>query len=269
MKSGIQNESPLKFLLAIVGLTAFAMVMTTGIAYLVTSPPREFMFWIVVGFLCTIEFMLGILYVNTFARDRCEYRPSGAILSITYGIVGAFAITGLISISIYALVRDEQGSKDGIFSGILMALIVSWFIIAFFLYAYDLHSQSFDRPAQKKRAEHQSHSRNLRHILQSLRNIRTDSDLQRKGLEISIKKMEMIDAALAHSHGGGVRSWESRRQRPVTPENDNVIQNGIDLLFSILPKLSKSNPEDRDAAFEELEQCIAQISMAVDAHGLQ
>lgn len=268
MKSRDQSQGPWKFLAAVIGLTAFAIAMTVIVAYFVTSPPREFMFWVWVGFLCTIEFLLGILYVNTFARDRCEYRPSGATLAITYGIVAAFAVSGFISIFAYWAIRDEQGSSDIVFSGVLMALIVFWFVIAFFLYAYDLHSQSVLRPAQKKRTEHQGLSRNLKQFLYALHEVKTDSDIIRKRIETIIKKAEMAETALAHSHGGGSGSWESNQPNLINPERNQVILNSINSLNSIVPKLSQSLSENHETVFEELEQYIGQISLALEAQGL-
>lgn len=269
MTADIQRQTPVKFLLAVIGLTAAAMFMTAIVGYLVTEPPRGFMFWVGVGFLCTIEFLVGILAVNIFARARCQYRPSGAILAITYGIVGAFAASGLLSILVYWLVRDKEGTKDGVFTAVLMAITAVWFIVAFLLYAYDLHRQAIARPSQEKRAEHQGYSRNLKPILIALRAIKTDTDDRRKSLELITKKLETIDVALAHSHGGGLGSWEAGRSHPINPEQDLSIQDAIRSIDAILLRLSSDSSQNVDAAVDELKHCVTRISTAVATLGLE
>lgn len=269
MTTGIPKQSPVKFLLMIIGLTALAMLATALIGYFVTSPPRGFMVWVVVGFLCAIEFLAGILSVNILTKARSQYRPSGATLAITYGIVGLFAASALSSIVIYWSIRDANGTKDGAFIAILMGIMVFWFIVAALVYAYDLHSQITARPAIQKRAEHREFARSLNPILLAVRSVKTDDDERRNRLSIITKKLEMIDVALGHSHGGGLGSWEAGRSHPVAPEQDQVIQDGIGMMGGILPRLSKGTSVDVEAALSEFEECVQRVSTAVNSLELQ
>lgn len=268
MTTDTQRPSPAKFVFSIVGLTFLAMFATAAIAYLVTSPPREFMFWVSTGFLCTIEFLVGILWVNIFARARCDYRPSGATIAITYGIVGAFAASGLLSIIIYWISRDADGTKDNVFTAVLMGITVFWFIIAALLYTYDLHTQGVARPALLKRAEHRGYARSLKPILAALRDFRTVNDGHRMRIAVIAKKVETFDAALSHSHGGGIGSLEAGRSHEITPEQDQIIQQGIQTIQGILPRLSSESQSDTEVALTEIEQCVSRMSVAVDALGL-
>ena len=268
MTSDAQRPSPAKFILSIIGLTFLAMFSTAAIAYLVTSPPREFMFWVSTGFLCTIEFLVGIIWVNNFARARCEYRPSGATIAITYGIVGAFAASGLLSIIIYRIFRDADGTKDNVFTAVLMGITVFWFIIAALLYTYDLHTQGVARPALLKRTEHRGYARSLKHILAALREVRMSDDGHRTRLAVIAKKIETLDAALSHSHGGGTGSLEAGRSHEIAPEQDQVIQQGIQTIQGIVPRLAAASQSDAETAVTEIEQCVARMSFAVDALGL-
>lgn len=264
MSFQVQEPRPLKFILTILGLTAIAMATTAAVGYLVTDPPREFMFWIGMGFLCTVEFLFGILAVNTFARSRCEYRPSGAILAISYGIIGAFALSGLLSIIVYSIVRDDEGSRDGAFTAVMMALTVFWFIVAFLLYAYDLHAQAVARPAKEKRAEHKNYARSLAPLLSALRAFKTTDDGVRTRVSIALKKLESIDGALSHSHGGGIGSWEGGRQHPSPSGEDQSIQEGIGILLRLATEFSDGTATGVGAALNELEQCVERVSRALD-----
>lgn len=268
MTSDVQRRSPVKFILSIIGLTALVMLTTGIISFLVTSPPRGFMFWVSTGFLYTVEFLVGILWVNTFARASCEYRPSGAVLAITYSIVGAFAASGLLSIIVYWVFRDANGSKDDVFTAILMGITVFWFAIAFLLYAYDLYTQARERPAMAKRAEHREYARSLKPILAAIRSVKPADDEHRNRLALLAKKIETLDGSLSHSHGGGIGSWEAGRSHQLSPEHEQAIQQSILSIEGVIPRLGNGSGPDFASAISEIEQSVARISIAVDALGL-
>ena len=126
------------------------MLATAIIGYFVTTQPRGFMVWVLIGFLCTIEFLIGILTVNSMTKTHAQYRPSGATLAITYGVAGLFAISGLLSIEIYWSVRNTNGSGDGAFIAALIGIFIFWFIIAALIYFFDLHSQVVAQSCKRK-----------------------------------------------------------------------------------------------------------------------
>jgi len=227
------------------------------------------MIWVGVGFLCATEFLFGVLTVNIFARAKCQYRPSGAVLAITYKMVGAFAMSGILSIVVYWIVRDKDGTKDGLFTAVLMAITTFWFIVAFLLYANDLRTQAADRPAQEKRGEHKGYARNIKAALIGIRSVRTDSVERRRSLEVIAKKLEAIDVALSHSHGGGASSWEAPPSCSSNAGQDQVIQASIGTLESLLPELCKSGCTEFGPVDAELEQCVARLSSAVNALGIE
>jgi hypothetical protein len=254
----------MKFVLAVIGLTATAILVTATGGYLVTEPPRGFMVWVGIGFLCTIEFLAGILTVNIFARARCEYRPSGAILAITYGIIGAFAASGLLSIVVYWVLRDSEGSKDGAFTAAMMAITVFWFIVAVVLYAYDLHSQAVARPSKEKRAEHKNVAKSLAPLLSALRAFKTTDDSVRTRVSVALKKLESIDGAFSHSYGGGMGSWEGGRQHPSPSGEDQTLQENAGRLASLAPRFSGGIATDVGSTLTEIEQCIETVSRSLD-----
>jgi predicted nucleotidyltransferase len=55
----------------------------------------------------------------------------------------------------------------------------------------------------------------------------------------------------------------------MAPDQDQVIQDGIGVMGSILPRLSKGMSVDIDTALSEFEQCITRVSNAVNSLQLQ
>lgn len=264
MSCQVQEPRPLKFILTILGLTAVAVATTIAVGYLVTDPPRGFMLWVGVGFLCTVEFLVGLLTVNIFVRSRCDYRPSGAILAISYGIIGAFAVSGLIGIFVYSIVRDNSGSNDGVFSAVMIVIAVVWFIIAVLLYAFDIHSQSVISQANKKGREHEAIALSLAPLLHALRSFRTADNGLRGRACSALKKVEAIHVALAHSHGGGLGSWEGVRQHPLPSNEVEDMKEGIVAMAGLAARLSGESESDAGEALGELERCIKKASCCLD-----
>jgi hypothetical protein len=265
MTTGTPTQSPVKFLLTILGLTALAILATILIGYFVTTAPRGFMVWVTVGLLCTVEFLVGILSVNSLLTERSQYRPSGATVAITMGIVGLFAASAIVSLVVYRSIRDAGGTRDGSFLAVLIGIIVFWFIVAALIYSWDLRTQAVSRPMGEKRAEHRDLARSLSPVLSAIRSVRTEDDDHRSRLSVLTKRLEMIDVALAHSHGGALGSRETGRSHPAAPDQDRAIQDGIALIDGIVPRLSGRPSSDVDAALTELEQCVTRVLAAVNA----
>jgi len=261
--SVIERKIPLKFIGTIIGLTALTLLATVVFGYLVSAPPRGFMFWVSIGFVCTIEFLVGTLYINIYARNHCEYRPGGAIQAITYGIVGVYAVLGLISIILYGAARDATGGSDGVFAAIMLVLTTISFIAAVLLYAYDLHSQSLAKPMSDKRSEHRGYAVSLVPAFQALREITTDDYGFRRRLAIVEKKIQVVEVALSHSHGGGLGSWESGSTHPISPDQDQIIREGVCAIQHALSKICSAS-DVTEVVVAELERCVSELALAVD-----
>ena len=265
MSQGPPKSGAVRFIVLIAGLTALAICTTIVIGYLVTSPPREFMFWVVVGFLSTVEFLAGILAINNLARMRHAYRPSGAVQAITYGTVGAFAVSGFISIIVYLSVRGPLETGESVFGAVMMGITVFWFIIAALLYAHDLRTQEVSGPTSDQRLEHHSYASSLEPILASIRAVSTGDDAQRKRLSVLTKRLETIEAALAHSHGGGIGSWERGQAHPSSPEQNQSIAQAVAAMSSIASRILTGTTAGNDSAIDELEGHVTALDTAVEA----
>ena len=262
-----ESRSPagVKFVLLVLALTGVAIGATAAVAYIFSSPPRGTMFWFVTVFLCAVEFLAGILAVNILALSRAKYRPSGAILAITYVMVLLYAASGLIATVVYLALRSKSGSGDGKFLAVFLLITLLWFIIVAVLYAQDLFSQDTTRAVTEKRADHDRRARSLKTTLSKIRAVRTDDDNLRARLAVLAKRLEGAETALAHSHGGGVGSWETGKAHPLSPEDDKVLAECIDNIGEIADRIPLRDLEEVGAAISEMETCATRLSSKVDA----
>lgn len=251
-----------KFVALILGLAVLAILATLGIAYLVSGEPRGFMFWAFTWFLCGMEFLVAMLTVNIFARSACRYRPSGAAIAITYGIVAVYALLGLVSIIVYQLVRNEEGSWDAAFTGVLAGETVLLFVAAAFIYAHDLYTQGVAAPALEKEAEHDALAQLLRTCLRALREAAASTPEQRQALEIIVKKLEGVEAALSHSHGGGLGSWETPKGS--NSQRDEGLRVDLERLSFAVSGLPSSEAEGFAVALDEISRVASKLAGVID-----
>lgn len=262
------KRDQLKQILTILAFTGFAILATNLIGYVMTEPPRGFMYWVGVGFLCLIEFLVGAIAINQFSRAHCQNRPSGAILAISYGIIGSFAVTGIISIVIYWIFRDEDGSHDGIFAGVLILITVIWFGVAALLYANDLRTQAQMKPVLEKREEHRNLALSLSPVLSQIRSLDLKNDRQLSQLDRLQKKIETLSTALKHSHGGGLGSIEAGGSNPVDPRQEEIIRIGIEEMSEALDLIQAKALDEENVDFTTLERNLNRVSAAVEAQQL-
>ena len=268
MTTNNQGQRQLKFVAAALGLTAIVMATTALAFFYMTSAPRGMMFWLSTGFCCAIEFMFGIWVLNILARSRCDYRPSGATLSITFVCIGALAISGLLGILIYGVARDADGARDRSFMAILAAIAVFWFVVAFVVYAYDIYVQTRASPSLQNRAEHKNLARTISPLISMLRIYRTGDDDQRKRVYELLKKLESIGVALEHSHGGGSgSSWEGRKQNLLNEKGMQDIRDKVEQIDEIAKLLTSPGQQVKEvrSCLESLELLASKLRYSLEA----
>ena len=200
----------LKFGMVILGCTVLAVAITVALAMAATSPPRSFLFWVTTGFFVFVESLVGLMTLNLLSRSRSAYRPSGASVTAAFSALSAFGIVGFISIFMYHAFRNEDGSGDGVFSAILAAEAMLFFIAALLIYSFDLFLQGQMEPGTTRRRERQSVGHDLRDLLSILRECALpDGDLRTR-LEQIKKRLQTHQTVLDHA-AGGIGSWESPR----------------------------------------------------------
>lgn len=245
-----------------IGLAVLAIIATASVAYFVASPPRGFIFWISTGFICFVEFLAAIIAISTFTETRYGLRPSSATRAIIFGVVVAYAVTGLASILIYSVARGENGDSDGRFLAAIIGISIFWFVIAAILYGYDLFSQSAARPVAEKRFDHGKQARSLNGILFTVRALSISDDALRTRLSIIVKNLEGVELALAHSDGGSSHQG-SGISGADSAISDTVLTESIGEIGKMTALLSNGKPESYEAVITDLEGQTANLQSAV------
>ena len=245
---------PAKFIALRLGLTALVMFVTILVGLLIANFSPSFMFWIAIGFLCLIEFIAGLFSVNHYARASAQLRPTGATVAIVWVLIGLFTITGFLAIVVYWVIRDGDGSGDSAFAGVLIALTTGWSIIAIILFSHDLKHQAVNQPVMATRAEHRRQAHSLVASLVLLKGITVNDNRNRVRLDHLVKKLEMIDTALSHSHGGGVGAWEDVGGGDDSPSASDDIRTAVERIVELIQRAGSTSPDDLAPCLESLEE---------------
>jgi hypothetical protein len=258
-----------KYVTITIVLSVIAILATALIGYFVTSFPRGLIVWSTITLLCVIEFFFCILSINILLTNRSRYKPSGATLAITYGIIFLFGLSDIITIIVYRFLRNFSGTKDTAFIAILIGLMIFWSIIASIIYANDLRTKATFQPVIQKRAEHRQLAQLILPLINTIRSIKAKSDVDRVRLSILIKNLESINTSLSHSHGGGSGSWDSPPLNQIPPNQEKIIQDNIFKISQNLPELSNNDANTYLPPLSEIEQCVTNISSIINNLGLQ
>ena len=252
------------FMLVILAIGLVATVTTIYVGHALTDPPG-FMAWMTIGFLCFIEFLVTVLGINGLVGKRRRRRPSGAILIVSFGVVGIYAAIGLLSIIVYNVLRDSAGSDDSRFVAVLVAETVIAFIIVTLLYAYDFFIASASQALIDAREHHAAGGRSIRSVLGALKSLQLAEPELLQGCERLTKKLQRLETALAHSHGGGVGSREAGWQHPRDPNTEAMVDNTVGGLNAAGARLTAMGAEGAATAIEEMDRLAAQLESALDS----
>jgi hypothetical protein len=275
------------FSLAAVGLgvTLAVMLATVAFVLLVTEPPRSTLTWTTMGFILFVEFLAGTLGVNLLSRQRCRHKLSGAAVVVSYAVLTAYALAGLIAIVVYSFVRDDQNPKDGAFSGVLILLTVLAVCAVVIVYAYDLFFHVQMEPVLAKRQEHSKQGTTIAEAIRALSNTDAPNSelLVRRGklvkrleaMETALSHShgggigsEAMETALSHSHGGGIGSIEGWRTHADDPDAERKLRSTAARLDELAHELP-SEPEAYAAALSEIEKTTQVLEGAIARLSLQ
>jgi hypothetical protein len=204
------------------GLFVLALAATTALILLVTDDSRGFMTWITLLFLCTMEMVALLMIVAPMVDSGRTEKPSGAAVAISWGVLATYFLVGVVCIIFYGLARDPKNPHDVGFSAILGFLAVVAFIIAQFIRAYDLFFQAGTQEALVRRESHVVKARTLKSLLARMRQVNWQPEALGR-VEKILKRIERVETALAHSHGGGMGSFEQVTQHADDPALDSQI----------------------------------------------
>lgn len=256
-----------RFVALILGVTVLVMGATLGVGMLVTTAPRGIMFWYGWGFAMFVEFLIGMFTANLFARQRSRYRPSGATMMMVYIVIAIYAVLGMASILVYVGLRDENGASDPIFFAVMIVVSLIAVVLVAVVYGYELFFQGKMAPVLEKRREHAGKALDLGIVLSTLQSGRapTDELITRRGRVA--KRLEAVQTALAHSHGGGVGSYEGGRGHELDPAAERELASAA----AQIEELAHSLPAEADGYAEglaQLERLTTKMENAVTRLGM-
>ena len=263
-----QSRAAIRFGLFLLGLAFLAVVATGVIAFQVTTPPRGFIFWTITLFLCAVELVVGLLSVHSLTARRTTYRLSGAGTAIVYGMVGAYAVVGFISILLCSALRQPAGGSDHLFLGILAAETVLAFVIAALIYGYEIQAQVQARPSSQSRTLHAEYASSLKTAIHALHNVSLNDSEQNRSLAILVKKLERIGASLDHSHGGGIGSREGGFAAERTKELDPTIAEMVTQIVEAAAGLPPRGGADMQERLARMNDMAANLDATLDRIGL-
>ena len=256
------NASATKFVILLIVLTVLVMGTTVTVAHLLTAPPRGYVYWVVVEFLCLIEFLTGMLVVNQFARARSKHQPSTPAVLAAWSILAVYAVAGLGVIFAFAAIRPEDGGGDVKFAAVFLALTVVLFVAAAFIYGFDLFAEGRERVIDEGRAAHKAEALSVRAAVLGLRQVETGDGPRMVRVDRLVKRLETIEQALAHSHGGGAGARELRR-----PETDPAAQSRLSgrvaEIVAAAPALPSAPEAELDARLKTLEVAVSDIEASL------
>jgi hypothetical protein len=224
--------------------------VTVAAAFLLVEEDRGFLFWITTGFVLFVEllaysFVLGMLTSN-LRKDQVSTPMIVAswVVLVIYGFVGAG------SIIIYALIRNADDPGDKAFVAVLMIETGVAFLLVLLLRSWDLFFQAGQPHIGARREEHRAKGMTLQPVLARLRTLTCPDPGRALRLDRVAKRLEVVQSALVHSHGGGVGSREAGPSTLLDP----AIESEVAAVLLQLQEAAMSL-DDSDSG----EQRIAQI----------
>lgn len=254
--------------LAITGMFLLAVIAAGIIIYLLTSPPRGFMTWVVGVFTYIVLFLAYASVMGAqLGKDKTE-RTSGAMRIILRVVVVGYVIAGILAIAIYAAIPDHTKTTDLNFSLILGVITILAFLVGGGLRLRSLNLQGEMREARETRQEHLVQALTLRPVTARLRSVKwQDDDLISRSAR-AVKRLETIETQLAHSHGGGIGSREGGRMHANSPDFNEKMERHMMSLDLIISGLERGGPECQ-SHMSNLEATLAQVEGLLSYQGLE
>lgn len=248
-------------------LTAIVlMTLAVGGGLLVFDPPRNFIFWISIGLIFSLVYVCAVAGENLAVSFSLKLKPSGATIAIMSGIIFLSILSFILCTAVYSALTVSSNEVDIAFA---VAMVVMSFIlltVTASINVRDLCLQETERPAMETRAKHVDLGKSLMRGLSFARHAKIIDDGNLKALAVLIKRLESIQVALAHSHGGGIGSWEIGRLHPQYSEQDEqTLQENVAKIVQLLESIAKGGSDESGAMIKELENTVDVVSNKIEA----
>lgn len=253
------------FMIAMVSLMFLIAVGVTIAAALlfVVEHDRGFLFWVTTGLLVFIELVAYGFTLSLLLARAGAPKVSTPMVVASWRILILYALVALISIIIYSMIRDKLHPSDRIFATVLMIETALGLLGVMLVRSWDLYFQANEQPMLAQREAHRTMARPLGPVLERLRAIRLADPPMAVRLGRLMKRLETVEQALSHSHGGGVGSREAGATHPGAPDTQELSAQGIADLDAVATGLEAGT--NSDAFLAEGEKLAARLQGGVSA----
>lgn len=254
------------YMIAVTSVMFLVSVCVTLVAaFLLVEQDRGFLFWLTVGFVVLVElvafsFTLGHLTAR-LRKDRDQVSVPMLVASwvtlVTYTFVGA------ASIIIYALTRDINDPADKAFAAVLMVETAIAFLLVLLLRSWDLFFRAGQPPIQNIRQEHRASGLTLQPVLGRLETMARRDPTLAISFEKIAKRLNIVQSALLHSHGGGIGSREAGVANGIDPAVETEMRDRLAKLSEAVETFDGGDHDGQQIA--QIESLAEQLQNSVAA----
>jgi hypothetical protein len=228
-----------------------------------TTEPRSFGVMAFTAVLCGIELVAGLFALNVFLRSRSNYKPSAPVMARSAYLVAGWAFLMLAGTVIYWAIRDNSNPRDMQFYAVMGVVTILTFIVLALTWGWDLMFERAERPMLEKREEHRQKSVALQRVVSRIRLVRVSDGPTRQQIETITKRLDTASTQLAHSHGGGVGSYDGQQRLRPDPQAETDIDEAASVILAHLEYAAQNGEPALRERLADIERGTAVIESAV------
>jgi len=180
-------------------ITGAVILTTLLVGYTVTDAPRSLMTWVVLVFICFIEFAAGMMAAEASATDSSQ-SMSSAMASVVLGSAGLFGVVGFATLLALLGLTKSSASRDAIVISVLVVETVVFLIGMVLLRHADRSIQAGEQTSMEANRSLADKSARIREVAYSLRSLRTANVEQSIQIESLVKGLETCALQCCHAH---------------------------------------------------------------------
>jgi len=200
-------------------ITSVSILTTLLVGYTLTNPPRSWMTWCVLVFVCFVQFTFGTIAAETSRLDAAHEMTS-AMASVILGGAGLFGFIGFATILISLVFAKQSTNRDALVVSLLVVETVVFLIGVTLLRHTDRAIGETDKASIESDRALVNKSTRILEVVQALRALkpaRVDQSIQ---IESLVKSLESCASLLSHLHR-------------TLPDTDNSLSSALSELEAI------------------------------------
>jgi hypothetical protein len=258
----MQTRADVRLRVLSIGLALFALALAWAIAFVVSSPPRSFVFWVTLDFVSFAIIVACLLGLNAAARAKSGYRPSGAVMAGVGAIFTLDVLITLISIVLYGSVIVGSAQRDLYFAAWVAGVNGLFFIAAAFLYGHDIAARVQEAPVLQARSDLQGCGDRLDAVIDRLSRLGAGRGAVQMRLDRVMRDLRTLRTEIVHTSGGGLGSWESGGGKgPVISAGD--LEASLGRIAGALDEFAASEEAQWSEKVSAIEKSIGSLQSAV------